>query len=62
MTPRLPGILCTLSGVLFAADAAPAQTSATPPGALAVGTDGDRVPNHRRWRGALLPIPIADMR
>jgi hypothetical protein len=35
MTSRLGEILCALLGVLFAAIAAPAQTPATPPGALA---------------------------
>jgi hypothetical protein len=34
MTSRLGEILCALLGVLFAAVAAPAQTPATPPGAL----------------------------
>jgi gluconolactonase len=35
MTSRLGEILCALLGVLFAVGAAPAQTPATPPGALA---------------------------
>src|SRR5258708_13553642 len=35
MTARLGEILCAFLGVLFAAGAAPAQTPATPPGALA---------------------------
>src|SRR6516165_3095275 len=35
MTPRLREILCAFLGVFFAAGTAPAQTPATPPGALA---------------------------